>query len=164
MREPALRDVVERAVQNMSSTIPYLIPTCARMPRSGPWEKFSNRNISALAGCDDGVKAAEIDLFPLIRDAVGHCAVPAIMGEQFLKDYPSILEDLFMFDDVFLPLVSGLPPWAPIPSIRRGVKARDRVTGDLLAWTEKFRESLKGNSSGVDFDDVSEVMRQVIKM
>lgn len=126
--------------------------------------KSGNTKKAEIAEPNGCVEAAEVDLFPLIRDAIGHCANPAVMGKQFLKDYPTILEDLWAFDDAFLPLVSGIPAWAPIPCIRRSVKARDRIIQNLLSWASDYRRSFAGDLTGKDFSDVSEVMRQVIKM
>lgn len=164
MQEPALKDVVRSVVQNMTATLPHLIPTSARIPQPARWEKSSNTQILATFENHGVVSAAEVDLFPLIRDAMGYCAIPAIMGKRFLEDFPMVMNDLFEFDKAFLPLVSGVPAWAPVPSIRRAIRARDRVIRDLLAWTNDFKQSLGRPVTGKGFSDVSEVMRQVITM
>ena len=86
------------------------------------------------------------------------------MSKQFSKEYPTALEDLWLVDEGFLPLVSGVSSWVPIPSVRRSVKARDRMIPILQTWANDSRRSLTEEIMGNDFSDVSEVMRQEIKL
>ncbi|KAL8739803.1 MAG: hypothetical protein Q9184_008562, partial [Pyrenodesmia sp. 2 TL-2023] len=80
------------------------------------------------------------------------------MGRQFLMDHPSALDVLFTLDDGFLPLASGVPPWAPLPHVWRAVAARKRLVRDLMSWLG----DLQANVPNKDFSDVSEVVRQVL--
>ena len=68
-----------------------------------------------------------------------------------------------MFDEAFLPLISGLPSWTPIPAIRRSVKARDRIIQNFQTWIVEYKQALSGVASDKSFSDVSELTRQIIK-
>ena len=148
MREPALKDVVQRVVQSVTSVLPRLLPPSARTTISGPWERSSNSVTTEINEADGSIRAAEVDLYPLVRDSLGYCANPAIMGKSFLEDYPTMLEDFWAFDDGFLHL--------PIPVVWRAIKARERILQNLQSWTRDFKSQ--------EFDDVSEVVRQVVHM
>ena len=163
MQEPALSDIVQSLTQAMETVLTNLIPTFTTICQPRPWESNSNPEISSTDSPDGGLRSVEVDLYPLIRDAMGHCAIPALMGKQFLKDYPTVLDDLWVFDESFLPLISGLPAWLPIPSIQRSISARNRLILVLLSWLGDYKTSLSGNvASSKDFSDVSEVVRMLV--
>ena len=164
-REPALANATRKMVSNTVEVLERLIdfPILGSALNPEPWERFSNTRLLQNVK-RDGRQAAEVDLYPLIRDAVGHCATPAIMGKQFLEDHPHALEYLNSFDHGFVSLMSRIPSWTPIPAIRRAVKARRGVTQDLHAWILDFKKSLNDNVEGKDFSDVSEIIEQVVKM
>ena len=161
IREPALSKVVQNIVRNVTMILPQLVSF-----GRAPWQRYSNQKITTSAVRNDGeLLTAEVDLFPLIRDAVAHCGSPAVMGQQFIKDYPAVLGDLWTFDDSFLLLASGVPSWAPLPSIRRAVKARDRIIRNIQDWSNEYKKSLRGISIPMkDYSDVSDLMRQMIEM
>ena len=157
MRDPGLRDTVQCAVRNLEDVMPKLVTLSEPLFESHIWEKYANISTAGLG-------IAEVDFYPLIRDALAYATNPAIMGKQFDKDFPSAIQDLWLFDDAFLPLVSGVPEWVPVPQIRRSVNARNRLIPMLQAWTNDYRKSFQEDVEGKDFSDVSQLMKLVIKM
>ncbi len=162
MQGPGLRHAVENQIRYTATILPDLIspPDHLRQPR--PWEVAGNIVFSPAIqySKDDHAAGAEIDLYPLIRHALGHCSTRTMLGKQFLTDHPGALDLLFTFDEGFLTLASGLPSWAPLPHVRRAVKARNRLLRDIAGWIGDF----KADAPGKDFSDVGLVVRQVLEV
>lgn len=83
-----------------------------------------------------------------------------MLGKQFLTDYPTALDLLFTFDEGFLSLASGIPSWAPIPHVRRAVKARNHLLRDIAGWIGGY----KADAPDKDFSDVGLVVRQIFEV
>ncbi|KAL8855936.1 MAG: hypothetical protein Q9178_007450 [Gyalolechia marmorata] len=162
MQGPGLRHAVETQIRYTAMLLPDLISSPDRLRKPWPWEVASNLVFSPAIqySKDNHARAAEIDLYHLIRHALGHCSTRTMLGKQFLTDQPTALNLLFTFDEGFLSLASGIPSWLPIPHVRRAVKARNCILRDIAGWIGDY----KTHAPGKDFSDVSLVVRQVLEV
>ncbi|KAL8905676.1 MAG: hypothetical protein Q9207_002490 [Kuettlingeria erythrocarpa] len=162
MQGPGLRHAVESQIRYTATILPDLISPPDRFRQPRPWEVAGNVVFSPATqyGKNSHAGDADIDLYPLIRHALGHCSTRTMLGKQFLIDRPEALDLLFTFDEGFLTLASGIPSWAPIPHVWRAVKARNQLLRHLAGWIAGY----KAHAPGKDFSDVGLVVRQVLEV
>jgi cytochrome P450 len=79
--------------------------------------------------------AVEADLYTVVSDFAAAVAVPILYGTDLLKRNPKMLADFWLFDhDVFPLRLVGIPEWAPVRSLQRGLEARTRLLAALEGW------------------------------
>ncbi|KAH6653791.1 cytochrome P450 [Truncatella angustata] len=118
-----------------------------------PWERSAN--IKVLEKGQSG--AVEADLMSLMRDFGGHVAIPVLYGKDLLQRYPTLLDDLWKFDnDLFPLLIIGIPTWAPFKMVREGVAARTRLIKAMEGLYRRIDQYQKGEpvDFGADMSDV----------
>ena len=103
-------------MQNMTLNLLQIITTSFRKCRSGPWGNIATWRTFEPAGPDRVVRVTEVDLFPLIRDALSSCANPAFIDKHFLKEHQTVLVDLSVFNDTSSDYSKRVPSWAPVPA------------------------------------------------
>lgn len=101
--------------------------------------------------------AVEVDFHNLIRDFGASIAIPVLYGSDFLRRNPTVLEDLWRFDnDLFPMLMVGVPSWLPTRAIKDGMASRARLISALGGLYCRIDQYQKGEP--VDFDaDMSDV-------
>lgn len=99
----------------------------------------------------------EVNWYHFVRHIVGQSSVAALMGRSFVESYPQLVDDLQDFDTGFLWLMSGLPAWVPIDSLRRAHRARKR----LMYHLGTFLRSLDDKSAQRNFVE-SQAISQIV--
>lgn len=160
---PPFNALVEKAFVNEANTTAALeradIPAKAHSFvtfSTGPdtltyWE----RNAKARLVAPDAVEA---NLLSLTRDFGACISVPQFYGQDFLDRNPTLLADLWNFDNHLFPLLMiGLPTWLPLKPIREGLAARQRLIDALAALYKRIDQHRKGEpvDGGADMSDVS---------
>ncbi|RSL62656.1 hypothetical protein CEP54_005592 [Fusarium duplospermum] len=104
--------------------------------------------------------AVEANLYSLIRDFGACIAIPLLYGNDFLDRHPRLLDDLWKFDsDLFIPLLLGVPTWAPFKVIKEGLSARSRLLSAMESLYRCIDQYQKGELAELEFDlsDVSSI-------
>lgn len=107
--------------------------------------------------------AAEVDLHCLIRDFGACITIPLLYGQDILDRHPTLLDDLWKFDnDVFPLLLIGLPGWLPIKPLRDGIPARDRCRKAMEDCYRRIDQWQKGLpvDGGADMSDISWIAQE----
>ena len=164
LRGPHFVKMVSTAVGNMEEQIPNLVSFTSSPIDQSPWERVSNTILITPAGdpkCTELV--AETNLCALVRELMGHMAMPSLMGRAFLENYPDAVQDLWQFDRGFGVLAIGLPGWFPIPNLAAAHQARRRLYRAVAAFQHALDDAAMGVDPGPmwgDMDDVSALMKQ----
>ncbi|ORY02167.1 putative cytochrome P450 [Clohesyomyces aquaticus] len=125
------------------------------------WERSAN--VRFVDGDHlDKAAGVEVDLHSLTRDFGTCIAVPLFYGKDFLERCPTVIDDLWTFDNDFFPLMMiGVPKWAPFKVVREGKAARSRLHHELQALYKRIAQHQRGDA--VDFDaDMSDVSRAAL--
>lgn len=104
--------------------------------------------------------AVEAELLSLMRDFGACISIPQLYGQDFLDRNPTVLADLWKFDnDLFPLLMIGMPSWLPFKVVREGVAARTRLHLALEGFYKRLDQYRKGEpvDFGADMSDVSAV-------
>lgn len=158
LNETAATLALERAAIPLAvNHLVTLSPDPSHPPRR--WELAAQIRLTTTSA---GAPAAEANLQALARDLGACIAIPQLYGHDFLARNPSLLSDLWAFDnDAFPLLVIGAPTWLPVRALRDGLAARARLHQALQGVYRRARQARKGER--VDFDadvsDVSDVVR-----
>ncbi|KAL4898399.1 cytochrome P450 [Aspergillus ambiguus] len=163
MREPFTTEASTKLVQLLQREVANFVTFCWSPVDQTPWERSS-----AVVLADRGDKpTCEASLFALIRGFVGHITTTTLMGRAILEAFPSLLDDVWALDNRFPLLAMGLPRWLPIPGLSAACAGRDRILEALAAYQKAFvdmEDGIEGDVKLRDFDDVSEPMKQRIRM
>lgn len=101
---------------------------------------------------------AEANLQSLTRDFGACMAIPLLYGKDLLDGNPQLLDDFWEFDNNLFPLLMiGIPLWAPLRMVRKGLEARSRILAQLEALYRRIDQIQRGQpvDSCWDMSDVS---------
>ena len=158
MREPYLGEMLGVAVQGMQDKLPNVVSFTSNEIDQSYWERSSDATLrSVLLPSGKNGEVVEANLWPLIRNLMGMVATPSIMGQAFVDNCPSILEDLWTLDRGFVFLAMGIPRWAPIPSCTRAHIARRKIIDGLTSWVIAMHKTAAGEDPGYQWQDMSDV-------
>lgn len=138
LKEPYLSALLERIVREFEIDIP---------------------SIGSSIGV---ISKSEVSLNTVLRKTIGEASIRALFGEQFLKNFPSLLDDIYTLDAGMAWLLIRTPPWIPIGASTKAHKARSRLWKATTAYNVALDAALDGNQidpSWGDMQDVSEVVR-----
>lgn len=109
-----------------------------------PWER--NADVK-LIRADEPLKGkpgiVEADLLNLVRDFGAHMAISELFGQDFLKSYPECVSDMWKYESQVLPLIVGIPQWAPFKAYQAGLAARARLSENIQALYKKLADCPK---------------------
>ena len=152
-----LAEQSSRLVGNVVQTMGNLVSFTTDSAKQETWERSAN--IVIPEGKQDG-PIVEASLFELVTRWVGSCVNPVIMGQAFVDQNPSLLDDLFTFNEQMPMLLSGLPPLNSAMKLARA--AQKRLIAAVADWDDALYNVMMGRHPGPgwgDMKDVSEVMR-----
>lgn len=157
--DPWLGDMVDQTARKARENVQNLVTGMESPVDQMPWEKVSNIKIIERP---DGERVAEASLLPLIRDFCAFSANPSLMGPDFLENNPKFFDDIWTLDRGFLLLATGLPRYAPIPSLTRAHIARRnnvRTLEDFHRVLEQHWNGEKVDAKWSGCDDVSALLK-----
>jgi len=141
MKELPLNNMLTTTMNVLQDNIPQMISFMDGEIDLQPWERYANA--SYISDTE-----TEINLMAMMRDMMGHAAVPGMFGRALLDKYPEILHDVYAMDSGMLYFIMGLPPWTPWPSVNRAHQARQRVWQAI----DGLHAALDASSEGKPFD------------
>ncbi|KAK2628591.1 hypothetical protein QTJ16_001694 [Diplocarpon rosae] len=122
--EPYMTKILKALVKNLEQNIPQMISFIETPIDLQPWEQYAEARFISSS-------ETEINLTSLVRDMMGHAAVPSIFGNALIEKNPSILHDVRNMDAGRNYLLRKLPPWVPWPAVARAHMARFKVWQSL---------------------------------
>ncbi|UPK93305.1 hypothetical protein LCI18_004240 [Fusarium solani-melongenae] len=157
LNESGATATIERA--RVAERVASLVTLSSDIENMKRWEVSADvRAISKDLQSSPAV--VEANLHSLVRDFGACIAIPLLYGNDFLDRNPRLLDDLWKFDsDLFIPLLLGVPTWAPFQVIQDGLSARSR----LLSAMESFYRCIDQHQRGglidteLDLSDVSNI-------
>lgn len=87
---------------------------------------------------------AEADLFPLIRHFVVNTTTRLLMGNDFVNNYPDLLQDYIDFDSSANLLYMALPKWLPFPRYRKALAVRQRLNDAIAGLHAALQDEKAG--------------------
>jgi hypothetical protein len=158
MREPGLGKMLAMAVHAFEQSIPNLASFASSPAGQSHWERASDASVwHGFKETGEPDVAMEASLFPLLRNFLGHLATPSLMGQDFMDNYPGVLQDLWSLDHGLMYLIAGLPHWLPIPALRRSVRARERLLQKIAELHRAMDIAEDGGDPGKEWRDLSDV-------
>ncbi|WPG99036.1 Hypothetical protein R9X50_00184100 [Acrodontium crateriforme] len=157
--DPELGDMVRRTADRLRVTVKDLVTFNDSVVDQMQWERSSDVRITKDKR---GKQVMEASLLPLIRDYTAHTANPAIMGTDFLANFPEFFDHMWNFDRGFLLLATGLPRWAPIPMLTRAHIARKRLLDTIGVYHEAMEKEANGEDPGpkwTSLDDAGKLVQ-----
>lgn len=160
---PGVSKFSRKILSRLQENVPELVSFNESIVDQNVWERTANpRVLPQQGGLGAPSSVADVNLFELIRNFVGHIMIPSLVGTDLMAIYPSILDDLWDLEGGSKYLALGLPRWFPIPVLSKANIARWR----LLNQIDSFHRVLDGASIGeepeqpwTDLGDVSEIMK-----
>lgn len=144
--EPGLSEVTNMALSQVKQNINSLVTFNPNPMDQTEWEKMSDVDV-----VEDNAKEGpitQVDLMELTRNFVATTVVPAIYGTDFVENFPEMWKWVWIYNESFVLLATGVPTWLPLPRLQRGKLARRR----LLAYLYEFNEAMEKHIDGEEID------------
>lgn len=152
--QPELPTLLRAIIQRIQSQVPNLVSFSEGLVDQNPWERSGRAELVQN-------EVAEVELFALIRAAVGHTTLPSLLGTEFLDVYPGVFDDLRDLDDSLKYLLLGLPRWFPIPSLVRANVARRRLDNAIDSFHKALDKAAIGSKLDPPWYDMSDVSQEM---
>ena len=160
LREEPVAKATQVTVQKLQELGPVMMTFSLSAADQNLWERTASVSLpKGETNQRSHSEAVEANLFPLIRNFVGHVSLPTLMGAPFIESYPTVLDDLWDLDDAFNLLVVGVPEWLPITVMKKAKAARTRLNNALAKFHMELDKEAAGEKTG-DLSDVSVVMKE----
>ncbi|PNS15444.1 hypothetical protein CAC42_703 [Sphaceloma murrayae] len=159
MSNPGLPMLIESTIGELKQNINNLVTFNHSIVDQMYWERDTKVKPVTLPS---GEQAEEVDLFGLLRNFVAYTANPALLGTDFVQNNPGFYADLWDFDRAFMYLATGLPRWVPIPTLTRGLIARQKMMNTLRTYEIALDKWAAGENPGAEWsslENISELMR-----
>jgi hypothetical protein len=153
MRESFVAKAIPMTVGMVQDRIFNLISGADSPVDQAIWEREGKVDVASSNNADNFV--AEADLFPLLRYFVADIATPALMGRDFLSNFPEATRDLFMHDTKFNLFMAGAPSW--LPNMAGPAAARTRLLQAVEEHHEALFKYMDGKDPGPRWKDMSDV-------
>jgi hypothetical protein len=154
LREEFVSKAIKFNVDMVETRAWNLISGAASPVDQALWEREANVEILS-SGKGDEPFIAEASLFPLLRFFVGDIATGALFGQDFMRNNPNILLDLFEMDTQFNLFLAGAPSW--FPGMAGPVRARERIVEAIDQHHRALFKYLEGQDPGDQWQDMSDV-------
>lgn len=157
--EASLELMIDRAKTRLRHNIADFVTFNSGEIDQAPWERLAEAGLVEDADNKDVVEA---DLFELVRNFVAFTANTALLGTDFVENFPSFWQALWRLEKGFMPLAVETPILLPVNS---AIGAR-RSRGFLLGWMDEFETALEAHRKGenpgpqwADLDNVSPIVK-----
>jgi cytochrome P450 len=152
MKDPFLSNATGRITELVQEHTHKLLSYSADPAKQQHWERIAR---AVPTG-----ESMEADLFHLTMNFVGDVSGEVLMGKAIFENHPTVLDDLWIFDNAFNAFLSGMPPITRKVSEARA--ARTRLITAFDDWNRALVKSMRGEDPGHswrDMSDVSETMK-----
>ncbi|PBP17431.1 cytochrome P450 [Diplocarpon rosae] len=154
--EPYMTKILKALVKNLEQNIPQMISFIETPIDLQPWEQYAEARFISSS-------ETEINLTSLVRDMMGHAALPSIFGNALIEKNPSILHDVRNMDAGRNYLLRKLPPWVPWPAVARAHMARFKVWQSLDDHQRAIDVTAAEEAVEPSGDDLGDVSMFVMK-
>lgn len=158
--DASLQLMVDRAATRLRHNIADFVTFNSGEIDQAPWERLAEAELAE--DVDKKEDVVEADLFELVRNFVAFTANTALLGTDFVENFPSFWQGLWRLEKGFMALAIETPVLLPVNS---AIGAR-RSRGFLLGWMDEFETALekhrKGENPGpqwADLDNVSPIIK-----
>lgn len=153
-----IKETSESITKALQFNIPNLVSFSRSLVDQFPWERDSNVEL-----LEQDQSTCEVNFYILVKDFIGHHMTTLLMGESFVEAFPGVLQQLWVFDDNFVPMFVGFKRWVPAPGISSGHAARQYLLHVMSIFFRAFSAWDDGIDPGIELrelDDVSEIVKQ----
>lgn len=157
--ENSINLMIDRATTRLRHNIADFVTYNSGEIDQAPWERLAE---AGLVEDVDQKEVVEADLFELVRNFVAFTANTALLGTDFVENFPDFWQALWRLEKGFMALAVETPVLFPVNS---AIGAR-RSRGFLLGWMDEFETALekhrKGENPGpqwADLDNVSPIIK-----
>ncbi|EFY92536.1 cytochrome P450 [Metarhizium acridum CQMa 102] len=151
LSEPGLSEFVNGIVDQVKAHIAEFVTFNPSVADQTDWERSAKVD---LVRSSKGEEFVEADLMSLVRNFVAKTANPALFGTDFVENFPDFWDLLWLLDDGFLALATGLPGWIPWPKMQRAKAARRRMIAKAREFEEAMDKYLDGEDPGIKWQDM----------
>jgi len=102
--EPHVGNMLKQLVRSLEDNIPHMVSFIDTQVDLQSWERWADASYVSES-------EVEINLASLMKDMMGHAAVPAVFGHSILDKYPDLLHDVYDMDAGIYYFLLGLPAW-----------------------------------------------------
>ncbi|KAG6048355.1 hypothetical protein E4U17_007175 [Claviceps sp. LM77 group G4] len=158
LSEPGLGELVHAMVGQIKRHIHDFVTFNSAPADQMDWERFSDVDVLQNS---KGETVVEADLMSLTRNFVAATANPALMGTNFVENFPEFWELLWKFDDGMVLLAANVPAWIPWPRLQRAKAARARMLARTLEFEVAMDKYVQGEDPGIQWQDLHNVSTYV---
>lgn len=163
--EPGLSEVTNANLLQVKQHIINLVTFSPNPMDQAEWEKVADADV--IEGNGKEGPFTEVSLMDLMTHFVAATAMPAIYGTDFVENFPEIWKWMWIYNESFVLLATGVPGWLPWPRLQRGKLARRRILADLYEFNEAMEKHLSGEDAGPkwqNLDNVSTLVKSRIEL
>ncbi|KHO02108.1 cytochrome P450 [Metarhizium album ARSEF 1941] len=154
LSEPGLSEFVDGIVDGVKAHIAEFVTFNSSVADQSDWERSARVDVVQNS---KGEAFVEADLMSLVRNFVAKTANPALFGTDFVENFPEFWDLLWMLDDGFLSLATGVPAWVPWPKMQRAKVARRKLIARGREFEEAMDKYLDGEDPGSKWQDMDNV-------
>ncbi|KAG5980790.1 hypothetical protein E4U55_003661 [Claviceps digitariae] len=158
LSEPGLSSLVDVMVDQIKRHIHEFVTFNSSPADQMDWERLADVDVVRSS---KGETYVEADLMSLTRNFVAATANPALMGTNFVENFPDYWELLWMFDDGVVLMAANMPAWIPWPRLQRAKAARRRMLARTLEFETAMDKYLQGEDPGIKWQDLDNVSTYV---
>ncbi|RFU78993.1 cytochrome p450 [Trichoderma arundinaceum] len=156
--EPGLSEVTNVALSQVKQNIINLVTFSPNPMDQTEWEKMAD--VDVIEGGTKGGPFTEVDLMELTRNFVATTVIPSIYGTDFVENFPELWKWMWIYNESFVLLATGVPAWVPWPRLQRGKLARRRI----LTYLYEFNEAVEKHMNGEEIDPKWQNLDNVSKL
>jgi cytochrome P450 len=161
---PSLDKMTKTTIKTLNHNIADWVTFNSQPADQTEWEQVAEADVVEDAQGDNVVEA---DLRELTRSFVARVATPSVFGTDFCDNFPDFAQYIWILDQHFVLLASGLPAWVPYRPLQLGRAAKRK----LLAYLEEYHTELEKVANGEDpdpkwenLDNVSSFMKARLEL
>lgn len=157
--EPGLSEVTNMTLSQVKRNIINLVTFSPNPMDQTEWEKLADVDVIEENGKEGPIN--QVDLTELTRNFVAITVIPAIYGTDFVENFADIWKWLWIYNESFVLLATGVPGWVPWPRLQRGKLARRRVLSMLYEFNEAMDRHLNGEENDPKWQNLDNVSKLV---
>lgn len=163
LTEKGLSDLLDPTVALIKRNIVDLVTFNSSPADQMDWEVAAGAEVVENRR---GESFVQVNLLELTRNFVAKTANPALLGTNFVENFPDAWQHLWRFDAGFLNMAL-VPSWLPLPSVGLARAAGRKFRQYLYEYHEALDKHMAGEDPGAkwqDLDDMSEQQKERAKL
>lgn len=153
---PTLANLTDGMLAQLKSHVADLVSFNSYTIDQMHWEKLAD---AELIEAENEEPIMAVDFMKLIRSFVAYTAGGAFFGTDFSVNFPEFWDHLWLLDEDFRTLATGLPFWAPWPRLQRAALSRRRMVNMAYEFHEAMDKHLDGQDPGTRWHGLNNVSK-----